>query len=106
MNHTLRTAGPTHIELKVEFTPARMSLKSGLALYKEQHMKEYGNPLFDVDEEQGSIIAVHQIEKIAYDHSVADDGELVWQCESCGAYSKTKRVVDEHEKVCEYKGRK
>lgn len=95
--------GPSHIGLEIALTPVHMSLKSGKKLWEELGREYGGNPIFEIDEEHGSIVAVNQIEKIAYDHSEANEGELVWKCDYCGAYSKTKRVVDAHEQTCAHK---
>lgn len=90
----------THIGLKVELTPVRMSLKSGKNLWAEISKEKGGNPLLRVDEEHGTLVAVDQVERVGgmvHDHSKALDGEMVWICDSCGAYSKTKQIVDDHE---------
>lgn len=87
------SAKPTAIELIMEARPHHMSNKSLKGLFKE-----LGNPMFK--DNGDSITAVHTLEKIKYDHSEAEEGELVWACEKCGSYSKTKQVVVNHEKLC------
>lgn len=85
--------GPGYIELKIEAYPHHMSSKSLASLFKEMR-----NPIFKVNND--SLTAVHQVERVCYDHSEAEDGELVWACDYCGAYSKSKIVVTRHEDTC------
>lgn len=91
--HTI-PVGPSHIELKVEMHAP--DIPGWLA---EKRWKELGNPIFDVESGGKYITAVHQVEKV--DYGEAEQGELVWACDGCGAYSKSEKVVIEHEQVCD-----
>lgn len=89
----MQPVGPTHIELEVRFEAP--DLKRSEAIRRHLAL---GNPLLDTEGDE--LIAVHQIERIYYDHREAEDGELVWQCDWCGAYSVTRHVVETHEATC------
>lgn len=85
--------GPSHVELIVEVSAPGLSQAEA-----ERRWKGAGNEIIEV---QGrTITAVAQIEGVDYDHSEADEGELVWACDYCGAYSRSKVVADTHERTC------
>lgn len=88
------TSGPTHMELIVDFEAPYLRKSEAI-----RRFEKLGNPILDVKGDK--ITSVHQIEKIIYDNSEADQGELVWMCDGCHAYSKSKAIIDEHEKACD-----
>lgn len=60
-----------------------------------------------IDERDGKAIITHEAQDLMtmpagllLDHSEAAPGELVWACETCGAYSRSQAIVEGHEKGC------
>lgn len=86
----LQPVGPTHMTLDVRFEAPDLSRKEAI----KRHLA-LGNPLLDTDD--GVLIAVHQTERIGYE---AVEGELVWQCDYCGAYDPIEKFVIAHEQSC------
>lgn len=85
---------PSHIELIVVAHPHGLSQQEA-----ERRWKGLGNEIVEVNGRE--ITAIAQVEKIDYDHSEAAEGELVWACDYCGAYSRSAKITEEHEKNCE-----
>lgn len=87
-------AGGVRLDLEVRFEAPDLSRKEAI----RRHLAA-GNPLLDTDGDD--LIAVVEIGEIQYPHREAAEGELVWVCAYCQAYSVTKYVVDVHELTCD-----
>lgn len=88
------TEGPSHIELVVQVQAPGLSQAEA-----ERRWLAAGNRILDV---QGrDITAVAQVERVPRSDEDAVEGEFVWACDHCGAYSRSRTVAEHHEQTCE-----
>lgn len=85
--------------------PAKMSLIMVMKPIDEidmkdavEEMQDLKNPIIAVQGRE--ITAVHTVDHIVLDHSEAAENELVWSCEGCKAYSRSKYITENHELNC------
>lgn len=89
--HFIPIGGPSHLGLVAVARPAEgLVVEDLLERGVEGEVRDGMVVMADVVYENG----------VYLDHSEAADRELVWACEFCRAYSRTKTIVEDHEAIC------
>lgn len=88
--------GPSAIGLKAVATPQPGLTTEDLL----ERLGDTGQHIEDVRPEGVVLADVVYQNGLYLDHSEADEGELVWACDFCGLYSRTKTLVEDHEPTC------
>lgn len=94
---TVKPGAPSHLGLKVVARP-----RPGLTLEDLIERMDDLNPDYEVRPEGVVLEDAVYVNGNYVDHSQAVEGELVWACDHCGAYSRTKALVTAHEPICTY----
>lgn len=94
--HFIEVAGPSHLGLRAVAQP-----RPGLTVDDLLERFDDSDQHIEDVRPEGVILAdVVYANGMYLDHSEAADGELVWACDFCGMYSRTKAVVEAHEPTC------
>lgn len=86
MNERVANAGVRVAGFSVAVEP-RPDLSKNRLL---KRLREIGNPVL-AETDSGFLLVDEE----------AEQGELVWACDRCGAYSRSQAVCEEHERKCD-----